>query len=70
MTLELDTIIKNLNGRELIVELTKEDTDGTAELYIGTDNTTGACYRVQSVQEVSEMIVYYLTHYFYSDEDN
>lgn len=63
MTVELDNVIKNLNGNALIIEL--EDNN----VYIGTDNTSGCEYKVQSVQEVGEFVTHYLMTYFADESE-
>lgn len=62
MTKELDNVIKNLKGKTLTIEL--EDDDGDTNVYIGTDNTSGTSYKIQSVQDVGEFVVHYLNTYF------
>ena len=62
MTVELDEVIKNLKGRELRIEI--EDDNGDTNVYIGTDNTSGTSYKIQSVQDVGEFVVHYLNTYF------
>lgn len=62
MTVELDNVIKNLNGNALIIEL--EDDNGDQNVYIGTDNTSGCGYKIQSVQEIGEFVNHYLMTYF------
>lgn len=59
MTVELDNIIKNLNGKEIKIELFNETGDNP-ELYISSTNDTGIGYNVQSVQDVLDCIKYYL----------
>ena len=66
MTVELDNVIKNLNGKVLTLELFDED--GEQHLYLGTDSSSGAEYKVQSLQDVSEMLIYYLKNYYMDDE--
>ena len=65
MTVELDNIIKNLNGKEIKIELSNETAD-RPELYISSTNDTGIGYAVQSVQDVLDYIKYYLLKF---DED-
>lgn len=62
MTIELDTIIKNLRNKPLSLELYSEDDSNY--IYIGTDNSTGTAYKIQTVAEIGEMITYYLRNYF------
>lgn len=59
MTVELDNIIKNLNGKEIKIELFNETGD-SPELYISNTNDTGIGYAVQSIQDVLDYIKYYL----------
>lgn len=59
MTVELDNIIKNLNGKEIKIELFNETGD-SPELYISSTNDTGIGYDVQSIQDVLDYIKYYL----------
>lgn len=59
MTIELDNIIKNLNGKEIKIELFNETGD-SPKLYIGSDNDTGIEYDIQSVKDVLDYIKYYL----------
>ena len=61
MTLELDRIIKNLNGNAITIELFKED--DTVGLYIGADNSSGCEYTVQSIQDVLCQVQQYLYSY-------
>ena len=65
MTVELDNVIKNLKNSPLTLEIFEED--GSTEIYIGTENGSGAGYKVQSVQDVGEFVTHYLLNY-YSDE--
>ena len=62
MTEELDNVIKNLNKYDLTIELYNDD--GETGMYIETENSTGADYKVQSVQDVGESVVHYLLNYF------
>ena len=62
MTVELDNVIKNLNGYDLTIELYNDD--GDTGMYIETENSTGAEYKIQSVQDVGEFVVHYLNTYF------
>lgn len=59
MTVELDNIIKNLNDKEITIELFNETGDNP-ELYISSTNDTGIEYDVQSVQDVLDYIKCYL----------
>lgn len=59
MTVELDNIIRNLNGKEIKIELFNETGD-SPELYISSTNDTGVGYTIQSVQDVLDYIKYYL----------
>ena len=62
MTVELDNVIKNLDGRSLEIEF---EVDGDViDMYIGTDNASGCGYRIQSVQDIAENVQHYLMNYF------
>lgn len=62
MTVELDNVIKNLNGRSLEIEF---EVDGDViDMYIGTDNVSGCGYKIQSVQDIAENVQHYLLNYF------
>lgn len=62
MTMELDTIIKNLKNEPLSLELCSDGDDNY--IYIGTDNSTGTEYKIQTIADIGEMIIYYLRNYF------
>ena len=62
MTVELDNVIKNLNKFDITIELYNDD--GETGMYIETENSTGAEYKIQSVQDVGEFVVHYLMTYF------
>ena len=70
MTVELDNIVKNLNGRELVIELLKEDEDSPVELYIGTDSSSGCVYPIYTVEDISETIHYYINSYLSSEDSD
>lgn len=59
MTVELDNIIKNLNGQEITIELLDETGD-CPELYISSTNELVTGHPVQSVQDVLDYVKYYL----------
>lgn len=62
MTVELDNVIKNLKGKPLTLEI--YDEDGNGQLYIGTENGSGAEYKVQSVEDVADFVKHYLLNYY------
>lgn len=62
MTVELDRIINNLNGQEIHIELFNEG--GKPQIYIGTDSLNGWVYSINSIDEVCEVIKFYLNNYY------
>ena len=59
MTVELDKIIDKLNEREIVIEVYKQDEDEYL-MYIGGDNNSGEEYKVQSIRDIGDMVVYYI----------
>lgn len=62
MTIELDAIIKNLKNRPLSLELYSDG--DSSYIYIETENSTGAEYKIQTIADIGQMITYYLRNYF------
>jgi hypothetical protein len=63
MTVELDNVITNLQDGQIELELCSDE-DGNAWVYIGTNSGSGAEYKVQSIQDVADMLKFYLTNYY------
>ena len=61
MTVELDNVIKNLNGEVIHLEIFEED--GVPNVYLSTDSDSGCGYTVQSIQDVADMVKHYLNNY-------
>lgn len=67
MTVELDNIIKNINGSTIYLELLNDD--GVPTLFLSSDKfRLGDGYPVQSIQDVLDTIKYYLNKN-YSEDD-
>ena len=62
MTIELDKVIENLPEGIFTVELYEDGETYWAN--ISTEDSTGAEYKIQSVQDLADSVKYYLLNYY------